>query len=60
MANAKSLVDGSYFVWIPRYEYKILSGEHTSTAGKIDVEYISTNATEATKEGYKVQEQIHT
>ena len=59
-ANAKSLSDGSYFVWIPRYEYKILSGEHTSTAGKIDVEYISTNATEPTKEGYKVQEQIHT
>ena len=59
-ANAKSLADGSYFVWIPRYEYKILSGEHTSTAGKIDVEFISTNVTEPTKEGYKVQEQIHT
>ncbi len=53
-ANAKSLVDGSYFVWIPRYEYKILSGEHTATAGKIDVEFISTNVTEPTKEGYKV------
>ena len=53
-ANAKSLADGSYFVWIPRYEYKILSGEHTSTAGKIDVEFISANVTESTKEGYKV------
>ena len=53
-ANAKSTVDGSYFVWIPRYEYKILSGEHTSTAGKIDVQFINNNITTATKEGYKV------
>ncbi|MEG0873430.1 MAG: hypothetical protein RSE00_05490, partial [Clostridia bacterium] len=29
--------DGSYFVWIPRYAYKITSGWHTSTAGTIDV-----------------------
>ena len=53
-ANAKSTVDGSYFVWIPRYEYKILSGEHTSTAGKIDVQLINTSTVTPTKDGYKV------
>ena len=53
-ANAKSTVDGSYFVWIPRYEYKILSGEHTSTAGKIDVQFINTSTVTPTKDGYKV------
>ncbi len=53
-ANAKSVVDGSYFVWIPRYEYKILIGEHTSTAGKIDVQFINNNITTPTNEGYKI------
>ena len=53
-ANAKSIIDGSYFVWIPRYEYKILSGEHTSTAGEIDVEFINLTTTTANKDGYKV------
>ena len=53
-ANAKSLIDGSYFVWIPRYEYKILSGEHTSTAGEIDVQFINTSVTTENKEGYKI------
>ena len=53
-ANAKSLTDGSYFVWIPRYEYKILSGEHTSTAGEIDVQFINTSVTTENKEGYKI------
>ena len=53
-ANAKSTTDGSYFVWIPRYEYKILSGEHTSTAGEIGVEFINLTTTIADKDGYKV------
>ena len=53
-ANAKSTTDGSYFVWIPRYEYKILSGEHTSTAGEIDVQFINLTTTTADKDGYKV------
>ena len=53
-ANAKSLADGSYFVWIPRYEYKILSGEHTSIAGEIDVQFINTSVTTENKEGYKI------
>ena len=51
-ANAKS-EDGSYWVWIPRYEYKILSGEGTSTTGKIDVKFIPTTQITA-DEGYKI------
>lgn len=51
-ANAKTS-DGSYWVWIPRYEYKILSGEGTSTAGKIEVKFITTSQTTA-DEGYKI------
>ncbi len=51
-ANAKT-EDGSYWVWIPRYEYKILSGEGTSTAGKIDVKFIPTSQT-TPDEGYKI------
>ncbi|HHX33226.1 MAG TPA: hypothetical protein GX713_03270 [Mollicutes bacterium] len=56
-ANAKSL-DGSYWVWIPRYAYKIESCYHTSgedcynltgkEAGDIDVKFLkgTTNLTE--------------
>ena len=51
-ANAKTS-DGSYWVWIPRYEYKIISGEGTSTAGKIEVKFIPTSQTTA-DEGYKI------
>ncbi len=54
-ANAKITKDGadSYFVWIPRYEYKIVSGEGTSTAGPIEVKFIPTSQTTA-DEGYKI------
>ena len=47
-ANARVTIDGvdSYFVWIPRYEYKIDSDNHT-----IDVKFIPTSQTEA-DEGY--------
>ena len=38
-ANAKT-EDGSYWVWIPRYAYKIESGRYTSTVGKISVEFL--------------------
>ena len=38
-ANAKSK-DGSYWVWIPRYAYKIESGYHSSTTGTIDVKFL--------------------
>jgi prepilin-type N-terminal cleavage/methylation domain-containing protein len=37
-ANAKTS-DGSMWVWIPRYVYKISSGWHTSTAGTIDIQF---------------------
>lgn len=54
-ANAKITKEGadSYFVWIPRYEYKIVSGEGTSTAGPIEVKFIPTSQTTA-DEGYKI------
>ena len=51
-ANAKT-EDGSYWVWIPRYEYRILSGEGTSNTGKIEVKFIPTSQTEP-DEGYKI------
>jgi hypothetical protein len=37
-ANAKT-ADGSMWVWIPRYIYKISTGWHTSTAGTIDIQF---------------------
>ena len=41
-ANAMTS-DGSMFVWIPRYAYKITSGYHSSTAGTIEIAFIDTN-----------------
>lgn len=38
-ANAVSL-DGSYWVWIPRFVYMVSSGWHQSTAGTIDVCFV--------------------
>ncbi|MDD3048373.1 MAG: DUF5011 domain-containing protein [Bacilli bacterium] len=38
-ANAKT-ADGSMWVWIPRYIYKISSGWHTKTAGVINIQFI--------------------
>lgn len=35
--------DGSMFVWIPRYAYKITSNYHTNTAGTIEIKFIDTN-----------------
>ncbi|MCL2860142.1 MAG: hypothetical protein FWF46_06265 [Oscillospiraceae bacterium] len=56
-ANAKT-ADGSYWVWIPRYEYKIdytgveqgINTDETK-AGKIDVRFIDTN-TKSGASGY--------
>lgn len=50
-ANAK-LVDGSLLVWIPRYTYQIASGEHTSTAGTINIRF-SNGTTDDTTGGYR-------
>ena len=41
-ANAMT-TDGSMFVWIPRYAYKITEGYHTNVAGTIEVAFIDTN-----------------
>ena len=38
-ANAMT-EDGSLWVWIPRYAYKITSGYHSATAGEIDVKFL--------------------
>lgn len=32
--------EGSMFVWIPRYAYKITEGYHSSITGKIDVKFL--------------------
>ncbi|MGE5455599.1 MAG: immunoglobulin-like domain-containing protein [Ignavibacteriales bacterium] len=37
-ANAKT-ADGSMWVWIPRFVYRISSGWHTNTAGTIDIQF---------------------
>ena len=54
-ANAKVTIDevDSYFVWIPRYEYKITYNTPgtPSDGGTIDVKFIPTTQTEA-DEGY--------
>ena len=41
-ANAMT-ADGSMWVWIPRYAYKITEGYHDKVAGKIEVIFIDTN-----------------
>ncbi|MDD4067113.1 MAG: hypothetical protein PHH22_03985 [Clostridia bacterium] len=38
-ANAKT-PDGSYWVWIPRFAYRINSGFNTSTTGAIDIKFL--------------------
>lgn len=38
-ANATTS-DGSMWVWIPRFAYKISSGYHTNTAGTIDIIFV--------------------
>ena len=41
-ANAMT-TDGSIWVWIPRYAYKITEGYHTNVAGTIEVAFLDTN-----------------
>ena len=38
-ANAQT-IDGSYWVWIPRYAYKITSGYHSNETGTIDIKFL--------------------
>ncbi|MCX8074966.1 MAG: hypothetical protein N2749_05210 [Clostridia bacterium] len=42
-ANAQS-ADGSMWVWIPRFAYKITSGVHSNTAGTVDIKFIQGDA----------------
>ncbi len=35
--------DGSMWVWLPRYAYKITEGYHTNIAGTIEVAFLDTN-----------------
>lgn len=51
-ANAR-LADGSMLVWIPRYTYKILNNENTSTTGDIDIKF-SNGTTDETSNSYRV------
>ncbi len=51
-ANAKTVDDAggvAYWVWIPRYAYKITNGFHSSQAGTIDIEFL--NGTSNTPKG---------
>ena len=41
-ANAMTS-DGSMWVWLPRYAYKITEGYHTNQAGTIEVAFLDTN-----------------
>ena len=45
-ANART-EDGSYWVWIPRYAYKITSGYRQSSTGTIDVKFLQGKTNEA-------------
>ncbi|NLM63225.1 MAG: hypothetical protein GX190_02785, partial [Mollicutes bacterium] len=45
-ANVKT-ADGSYWVWIPRYAYKITSGYHTNNAGTIEIKFLKETTNEA-------------
>lgn len=60
-ANIVTTANGTetYFVWIPRYEYKILSDRTnlSTTNRRIDVNFITTNITNSNcTTGYKVPE----
>ena len=41
----KVISEGSMYVWIPRYAYKIASGYHTDQAGEILIKFLNTDNT---------------
>ena len=45
MYGKKVTSEGSMYVWIPRYAYKIESGYHTDQVGEISVKFLNTNNT---------------
>ncbi|MDD3341248.1 MAG: type II secretion system protein [Bacilli bacterium] len=52
-ANARTK-DGSYWVWIPRYAYKITSGFHSNQTGTIDIKFLK-GTTNETVDGTKIE-----
>lgn len=51
-ANART-IDGSMWVWVPRYAYQIESGYHTDTTGEINIKFLQ-NTTNTTNDGTNV------
>ena len=45
MYGKKVTSEGSMYVWIPRYAYKIESGAHTENTGEISVKFLNINNT---------------
>ena len=45
MYGKKVTSEGSMYVWIPRYAYKIASGYHTDQAGEILIKFLNTDNT---------------
>ena len=45
MYGKKVTSEGSMYVWIPRYAYKIASGYHTDEAGEILIKFLNTDNT---------------
>jgi type IV pilus assembly protein PilA len=52
-ANAKTK-DGSYWVWIPRYAYKITSGYHSTTTGAVSIKFLK-GTTNTTPDNTKIE-----
>ena len=52
-ANAKSTIDGSYFVWIPRFEYKI-EKPHSTQTNKITINFINSSQTSPSTSEFKI------
>ena len=52
-ANARTK-DGSYWVWIPRYAYKITSGYNSSTTGTINIKFLK-GTSNTTKDRTKIE-----
>ena len=53
-ANAKT-EDGSYWVWIPRFEYQVINDvTNSNEAGTVNINFISTDTTEPSNSEYYI------
>ncbi len=52
-ANAKT-EDGSYWVWIPRFAYRITNGYHANQTGKISIKFLKNSSNDAI-DGTKIE-----